>query len=319
MAPSFFHHCRSRLLLLVAAVSFISVVAGIGVVASWAAAEKRDEFPVYPVIASNVAFWELVYTHYSTREAVVHDRYDLTRVYAVIPVMDCLQDGASQINKPVLQEAERKYAAILSYLARGGIPRNNEEQRIAMVYKGASPSRLLFASRSVRIQIGQKERFRAGVLRSRAYLPRIKQIFRSYNLPEELAYLPHVESSFNPNAHSKVGASGLWQFTRSTGKQYLRINAIIDERRDPILSSHAAAKFLKRNHAVLGSWPLALTAYNYGTAGMVKAKKEKGSYEKIFREYQGDRFKFASRNFYPEFLAALKSARKMEQTLAAVP
>jgi membrane-bound lytic murein transglycosylase D len=181
------------------------------------------------------------------------------------------------------------------------------------MFKGAGKSQLLLASESLRVQIGQKERFREGVIRSGAYLPEIKRIFRLYNLPEELAYLPHVESSFNPEAYSKVGASGLWQFTQSTGKQYLRIDKAIDERQDPFIASSAAAKFLQRNHTVLGSWPLALTAYNYGTSGMARAKKDKGSYEKIFLEYQEGHFKFASRNFYPEFLAALRAAHKLEQ------
>lgn len=181
------------------------------------------------------------------------------------------------------------------------------------MFQGAGKSQLLLASESIRVQIGQKERFREGVVRSGAYLPEIKKIFRSHNLPEELAYLPHVESSFNPDAYSKVGASGLWQFTQSTGKQYMRIDQVIDERQDPFIASNAAAKFLQRNYTVLGSWPLALTAYNYGTSGMARAKKDKGSYEKIFLEYQEGHFKFASRNFYPEFLAALRSARKLEQ------
>ncbi|MEK6201353.1 MAG: lytic transglycosylase domain-containing protein, partial [Desulfobulbaceae bacterium] len=118
---------------------------------------------------------------------------------------------------------------------------------------------------------------------------------------------------FNPDACSKVGASGLWQFTRTTGKRYLRIDHTIDERQDPFKASHAAAKFLKRNYSILGSWPLALTAYNYGTSGMMRAKKDKGSYEKIFQEYQEGYFKFASRNFYPSFLAALRAARTFEQ------
>ncbi len=318
ISPHPYKGFRPLSILLLIVLSFLGSTGVMGSMAPLEAASTNGEFPVYPIIASNVAFWERIYTHYSTREAVVHDRHDLTKIYAVIPVVDCLQPGASQVNKPVLQAAEQKYAAILTSLAQRGVPINKEEQRVADMYKGASPLRLQIASKSVRVQMGQKERFRAGVMRSRTYLPRIKKIFRSYNLPEELAYLPHVESSFNPDAYSKVGASGLWQFTRSTGKQYLRITTTIDERRDPIISSHAAAKFLKRNHTVLGSWPLALTAYNYGTTGMAQAKKEKGSYEKIFREYQGARFKFASRNFYPEFLAALRSAQRMEQNFAVL-
>jgi membrane-bound lytic murein transglycosylase D len=96
----------------------------------------------------------------------------------------------------------------------------------------------------------------------------------------------------------------------------MRIDHTIDERQDPFIATHAAAKFLKRNHSVLGSWPLALTAYNYGTSGMARAKKDKGSYERIFQDYQKGYFKFASRNFYPEFLAALKAAQQFEKNPA---
>jgi membrane-bound lytic murein transglycosylase D len=307
------------LLFVVTATPFLSLLGTAFNAGATVTASSSSEFPRFPAIQSNVAFWEKIYTHYSTSEAVIHDQYDLSRIYAVIPIMDYLKPGAAKANKPLLDEAQEKYKAILISLAKGTPPFTQEERRIATIMKGLRQSQLVKASESVRVQIGQKERFREGVLRSRTHLPEIKKIFRSYNLPEELAYLPHVESSFNPDARSKVGASGLWQFTKSTGKEYLRIDGTIDERHDPILASHAAAKFLKRNHSVLGDWPLALTAYNYGTAGMARAKRDKGSYERIFQEYDEGYFKFASRNFYSEFLAALNSAKKLEQPLLSRP
>jgi len=231
----------------------------------------------------------------------------------VLPIINYLLPGAQQLNKPAIDRAKQHYSAILVRLAQGIPPVSRDERHVAALFPGAGSSQLIKASESIRTQIGQRERFREGVVRSGAYLPEIRRIFREYNLPVELAYLPHVESSFNPEAYSKAGASGLWQFTRSTGKTYMRIDDLIDERQDPIIASHAAAKFLKRNHSLLDSWPLALTAYNYGTSGMMRAKKAKGSYEKIFLEYQEGYFKFASRNFYPSFLAALRVAHRFEQ------
>ena len=132
-------------------------------------------------------------------------------------------------------------------------------------------------------------------------------------MPEELAYLPHVESSFNFRAYSKFGAAGIWQFTRATGVQYLTIDYAVDERLDPILATHAAAKYLQNSYSALHSWPLALTSYNYGLAGMMRATKEEGDYEGVFKNYNKGYFKFASKNFYPEFLAALKVAKQLEQ------
>ena len=149
------------------------------------------------------------------------------------------------------------------------------------------------------------DRFREGLIRSGAYVDQIKEIFRSYGLPSDLAYLPHVESSFNPKAYSKFGAAGLWQFMRSTGKRFLEIDYTLDERRDPIRASHAAARLLKENYKALGTWPMAITAYNHGLAGMMRATRSKGNYEAIFKQYRSRLFKFASRNFYSEFLAAV--------------
>jgi membrane-bound lytic murein transglycosylase D len=127
-------------------------------------------------------------------------------------------------------------------------------------------------------------------------------------LPKELAALPHVESSFNTYAYSRVGAAGMWQFMRSTGRRFLRIDNTVDERLDPYKATEAAASFLEQNYSVLGSWPLALTAYNHGTAGMRRAKEQLNTDDIaiIVRKYDSKTFGFASRNFYVAFLAALE-------------
>ena len=127
-------------------------------------------------------------------------------------------------------------------------------------------------------------------------------------LPRELAALPHVESSFNTYAYSKVGAAGMWQFMRGTGRRFLRIDAAVDERLDPYRATEAAASFLEQNYIVLGSWPLALTAYNHGPGGMKRAQEQLGTSDivTIVRKYNSRSFGFASRNFYVAFLAALE-------------
>ncbi len=91
----------------------------------------------------------------------------------------------------------------------------------------------------------------------------------------------------------------------------MSINRLIDERLDPFLATHAAAKLLKENYSQLQTWPLALTAYNYGRSGMLRAVKEQKNYASIFSNYRKGHFKFASRNFYSEFLAAAKVAQKL--------
>jgi membrane-bound lytic murein transglycosylase D len=152
-------------------------------------------------------------------------------------------------------------------------------------------------------------------VRSGAWETHIEETLANLGLPPELAVLPHVESSFNPAAYSKVGAAGLWQFMRSTGRRYMRIDSAVDDRLDPFRSTEAAAQLLAYNYRVLGTWPLALTAYNHGSAGMMRAKESMGSEDivKILRGYTSRSFGFASRNFYVSFLAALEIDRNPEK------
>ncbi len=272
----------------------------------------EEPFPLYPSIRTNVAFWEDVYSRYTTRQGILHDKDNLAVVYTVVDLVDWNARGAARINKKMIRLARHRYKKILTNLASGRKPVTDEEKRVAALFPGHSHQAYSRARNNIRLQIGQKDRFLRGVIRSGAYMPTIKKIFQTYHLPSELAYLPHVESSFNPKAHSKAGASGLWQFTRSTGRQYMTINDVVDERNDPYFSTKSAALFLKKNFELLGSWPLAITAYNYGPSGMLRAKKKVGGYEKIFNNHKTRIFKFASRNFYSEFLAALRVAKRLE-------
>jgi peptidoglycan lytic transglycosylase D len=274
-----------------------------------------QDFPHYKAIEKNVHFWEKIYSTYSLNQTVIHDSKDLSKIYEVINLLGQPTEKAAQANAKAEKRAIKKYTAILKKLSKQR-PVTKEEKRIAALYTGKYRSRDMGqAAKRVRSQKGQKERFRKGVIRSGKYLPEIKRVFRANHLPEDLAYLPHVESSFNTKAYSKFGAAGIWQFTRSTGKRYLHIDYAIDERLDPILATHAAAKYLKNSYRNLSNWPLALTSYNYGLPGMIRAQEELGSYVKIFQKYNKGHFKFASKNFYSEFLAARKVAKKLEKKI----
>ncbi|MBU4264176.1 MAG: transglycosylase SLT domain-containing protein [Proteobacteria bacterium] len=257
----------------------------------------------------NVAFWKKVYAEYPTTKGLIHDNRDLSIIYEVIDLVPEGQSGERATNKARVERAKEKYRQILRSLAGGGAARTDEEKKVLAFFRGASSSQLLQAVDAVRFQRCLKDHFLDGLVRSGAYLAEIKKIFRGYNLPEDLAYLPHVESSFNYKAYSKFGAAGIWQFTQSTGKRFMTIDYTLDERRDPIRATHAAARFLKENHKKLGSWPLALTAYNHGPNGMMRAKNQHGTYENIFNNYGGKLFGFASRNFYSEFIAAREVAK----------
>jgi len=290
------------------------IIVLMGLFSGESAYASADPFPVYPSLVPNMAFWENVYSRYHTGQGILHDNRDLYIIYDVIALVNPGRSGARKINEARIEKAKKKYERILEALARGQIPKTAEEKRVTNLF-GSKATRSGFrkASRNIRCQVGQKDRFQKGIIRSGAYLKKIKQIFRRYGLPLDLAYLPHVESSFNLTAYSKFGAAGMWQFTRSTGKRFMTVDYTIDERRDPILSSEAAARLLIENYKKLGSWPLALTAYNHGANGMARAKRTKGNYERIFKEYNGHRFRFASRNFYSEFLAARNVAKNYQK------
>ena len=271
---------------------------------------ESDSFPVYDSIRPNIAFWKKIYSEYSTAQGVIHDKQDLGIIYDVIELEDRDHYGNKKINRDRIKASKKKYKLILTKLARGEAPAGSEEQRVADLFGvNAKPADFQAAMRNLRCQVGQKDPFRQGIIRSGAYLQEIKQIFRDSGLPEDLAYLPHVESSFNPQAYSKFGAAGIWQFTRSTGKRYMTVSYAVDERRDPIISSHAASRLLEANFKKFQNWPMAITAYNHGVAGMLRAQSRKGDYETIFKDYRSRIFKFASRNFYAEFLAAREVAR----------
>src|SRR5262245_39447519 len=228
--------------------------------------------------------------------------------------MDVPSDSRSR--KARYEKRRAHYRAILLKLAQGvrqGL--TDEEERVLALWPDASKKELRAAAEDLRFQLGQADRYREGYVRAGAWLPHIQRIFSDAGLPPELGYLPHVESSFNPYAYSHAAAAGLWQFTNYTGRRFMRVDYVVDERMDPFLATAAAARLLKENYDYLGSWPLALTAYNHGVNGMQRAVRNLGTTDiaTILRQYQSKSFGFASRNFYVSFLAAVDVERNAEQ------
>ncbi len=262
-------------------------------------------------LQEDVDFWIRVYTEVTTNEGFLHDERNLSVVYETIK----FANGSSPRERQRLVDERREKhiaalrrisAALASSETRAAL--SAEDKRVLELW-GPNASTILLneATKRIRFQLGQADRFREGLIRSSTWETHIAETFANQGLPPELAVLPHVESSFNAAAYSKVGAAGLWQFMRSTGRRYMRIDDAVDERLDPYRSTEAAAQLLAYNYRVLGSWPLALTAYNHGAAGMRRAKETVGTddFVKINRTYTSRSFGFASRNFYPSFLAAL--------------
>ncbi len=280
----------------------------IGLVAATASSPLRAaprDFPRPPALEKDVAFWKRIYSEVGTDGGLIHDSRNLGIVYEVVK----LPHGLSRRGRERFTEKRRKhFKRILLKLAKGkrsGLSR--EERRVLALFgPGVSNATLRKAAGRLRFQLGQADKFRAGVIRSGAYKQHILDILREQGLPLEIAHLPHVESSYTPTVYSRVGAAGLWQFTRSTGRRFMRVDHVVDERLDPYRASAAAARLLEQNYRVTGSWPLAITAYNHGASGMRRAARKLGTKDivKIVRNYRSRTFGFASRNFYVEFLAA---------------
>lgn len=165
------------------------------------------------------------------------------------------------------------------------------------------------ALRSVESQINVfnntiKDRFELYLMRSGRFLGMMKEIFRRKGLPEDLVYVSLIESGFNPRAYSPKKAAGPWQFIESTGRLYgLKVNYWVDERRDPIKSTRAAAEHLSDLYERFQSWDLAIAAYN-GGAGRIRKALRRTKGEDFWDLHSSRHLRRETRNFVPKFLAA---------------
>ena len=262
-------------------------------------------FPQPAELDRDVNFWLQIFTEVSTDEGLIHDNRNLGVIYETMPMP--ANTGRRERNRRVGVRRQH-YQAILKTLASGkreGL--SDEEQRVLALW-GSETSNATFeaAARRIRFQHGLSDRFEDSLRRAGRWRAHIEESLTRYGVPTDLAALPHVESSYNPAARSHVGASGIWQFTRSTGRRFMQVDHVVDARNDPFAASDAAARLLAYNYSIAGNWPMAITAYNHGLAGARRAMRQYGdtAYAEILRNYDGRTFGFASRNFYVAFLAA---------------
>lgn len=268
---------------------------------------SASNFPRPTALEPAVQFWIKVYTRVSTHQGYIHDNEVLSVIYDTVdlPLYADRPDRDRQI-----AAATKQVTSALHSLANGkrsGLS-TVEAQVLSAWPAGTSSRTFAAAAERVRFQLGQSNRFREGLVRSGQWKPYIRSVLAEQGLPLELAVLPHVESSFNPSAYSKAAAAGMWQFMPATAREYMRVDQVVDERMDPFIATDGAAKLLKTNYKITGTWPLALTSYNHGASGMVRAAKAVGTkdIDVIVDKYKGEAFGFASRNFYASFLAVLE-------------
>lgn len=277
-------------------------------------ADSASPFVRPPELEPDVRFWIRVYTEVTTDQGLLHDAWYLGLVYEVLR-FDPISPPAARERR--IDEAKARYARLLRRFAAGDTDNlNPHEQRILDAF-GDHPTPAMFTSaiERIRFQLGQANRFHEGLIRAEALHGHIARTLKHNGVPVEIAALPHVESSFDASAYSRVGAAGLWQLMPATARRYMRVDNLVDERLDPYRATEAAANLMLYNYRLVGTWPLAVTAYNHGPGGLRRAQEELGTSDiaVIVKRFQGATFGFASRNFYVAFLAALEVDRNAEK------
>lgn len=275
-------------------------------------------FPKAPEIVPAVEFWKSIYADYTSKHVVIHDNRYLDRIYAVLDFTDIAGDIYSDEEaRRFRQDREiEKIAEIDRILKRldaiqGTVKKlSAQESKIWHMWSflDDDPERFSKARDRLRSQTGLSDHFERALIKSGAYLSHMEDIFRGYYLPTELTRMVFVESMFNNRALSKTGAAGLWQFMPQTAKRLMKMNQWVDERLDPFIATHGAAQLLRLNHEILGTWPLAINAYNSGAGRLKQAVRKLGTEDiaTIIWHFKNNSYGFASRNFYPSFLAALE-------------
>lgn len=280
---------------------------------------RDSQFQTPPGLRARVDFWKEIFSKYGKNEVVIHHREYPQLVFTTLD----FSAQAASLNPVALdslkkREVEARIDEVkqaLKRLASGATPATELEERIVSQMQGlnggSSKYQRMLDEDLVRSQTGIKEKAAEAIRRSGRYLPIMEKIFvQDYGLPVEITRLPFVESSFDYQAYSSVGAAGIWQFMPKTARLYMTVNNLVDERRDPIESSQAAARYLASAYQRIGTWPLTITSYNHGVAGVMSKVRKIGTTDIVtLIESQNDEeraFGFASSNFFPSFMAAVE-------------
>ncbi|MBL7715937.1 MAG: lytic transglycosylase domain-containing protein [Bdellovibrionales bacterium] len=266
-------------------------------------------------------FWARVYSQWTSQETVIYDSHHPEVIYDVLDHRELVMKGVpvgkrERVIQAALQTRLNQVRQILKKWAdtvpagQKPIAKTALERRVLSALSLSTHSHSLAQSwERVRVQRGLRDSVARGLTLSNQYLRKMEEVFREFDLPVELTRISLVESSFNPEAVSRLGAVGAWQFLEASGREFMTVDPRrgIDERKSPLKSAVAAAKLLARNHKRLGSWPLTVTSYHHGLRGIWKAKREGWKSDRLWSEFdfcnKDSSMGWASQNYYAEFLA----------------
>ncbi|MEI6832799.1 MAG: lytic transglycosylase domain-containing protein [bacterium] len=296
--------------------AFTAILLGVSNLALGQRTELSSALQVPKGLEQDVKFWERVFTDIEPEECAFHDEWDLDVIYYIARVPRVKTTRTNTI----LKNHVRKIRGALANLSKKGVPSNDFERRILRSIPEDRRHRAFFLEAKDQVRCQRGVEFEKSLTRSRQYIPMIKRSLREKGLPEDLAYLPHLESGFDRFATSKAGAKGLWQFMPHTARaEGLVVRRKKDWRVDARLSTDAATDHLAGIFLRTRSWELAITAYNYGLNGVMRAIQKFGDdYMKIRNEHKTSMFGFAARNYYPSFLAVRNVALREEARLAGL-
>lgn len=282
------------------------------------------QFQVPKDLQESVRFWLRIYTEFTTQHVVIYDSKHPEMIYEVLDFRDLSKLAKSRMQyeltvKQRVNATVKRYKEALDYLAKNPTADSisgKQKEEIANIRSALAQSKhkhsLSVLAHNLRSQTGQRDNILRGLMSAEAFFPKMEKIFEKAGTPKELTRLSLVESSFNLEAKSRVGAAGVWQFMRNPGGKFLLIDSHgqIDERLSPLKATWAAALLLKENFQRFRSWPLTVTAYNHGLRGLKRIKKsESEDFGKIAHLFNHCETRsplgWAARNYYSEFLAVL--------------
>lgn len=269
---------------------------------------SRD-FKIDKDFRDQVTFWFKIYTQFTSTQYILHDKSSPKLILKVVNQSDHPKRSAELVQKSYLNE----YLEAFDHLSKDS-PLCDLCTELKLLYREELAASKLtpqyfykFKKNQLRFQTGQKDFIEKGLHFYKSFEVKMQELLKAFDLPAELIALSFLESSFNPEAKSKLNAAGIWQFMKSTGQDYLLIDSKQDQRLNPLISTLGAFRYLKQLRKYLSRWDLAIWSYNSGASHVQKAQ---ATFERplmtladFFKLYEHSSIGFASKNFYPSFLA----------------